>query len=487
MQVFDKNINSCIYIPFMEDPNNTSSIIIPEILVPAADTLQYLRESDIEHLVNGASDNLRRCALGIAHTGQSTDNTEKLFQMHPNFGIEITKVRKGISFLLRNVPRSCFIEREEQLVCKRNVMEFLSSVVRDLLFSTIAIGEKQESGQEITDAIFYILKNADFFKGKMRQNGKDLERRRVFAWGGHSINNNEYDYSKSVGTQLAYQFLEIITGGGPGVMRGTPSGALAGYQAECVDFARQFGFNCPSIITSEPPNNIINSLITLPDIEKRLEAFIRGSLGGVVFPGGPGTAEEILTMVSILLHPKNNSAQCPLVFTAPEKSKSYFLAIDNFLKKIFGDALTDRSHPLYEIVIDDPELAAQTLAKKCKITTDVRAALQIDTNDWNSSLHVPEEIQIPFEPTHEGVAKLNLNRDQNPHILAAELRRLFSAIVYGNVSDKGIKMIRDKGPFQIAGDKEIIDELDKLLRIFVAEGRMKIEGEYNPCYQLHTA
>jgi pyrimidine/purine-5'-nucleotide nucleosidase len=471
----------------MQNSNNTSSIIIPEIQVPAADYLQYLRESEISHLVNGASDDLRRCALGIAHTGQSTDDTEKLFEMYPNFGIEITRVRQGVSFILKNVPKPCFIEREGQLECKENIRQHLSAVVRDLLYSTITIGEKQKPGEEITDAIFYILKNAGFFSGKMRQNGKELDRRRVFAWGGHSINNNEYDYSKNVGTQLAYQFLEIITGGGPGIMRGAPSGALAGYQAEYVDFTRQFGFNCPSIITSEPPNNIINSLITLPDIEKRLEAFIRGSLGGIVFPGGPGTAEEILTMISILLHPKNSSTQCPLVFTAPEESKSYFVAIDNFLKKVFGDSLTDKSNPMYEIIIGNPELAAQTLAKQCKITTDVRAALQKDTIDWDSSMHVPSEIQEPFEPTHENVAKLNLSRDQDLHILAAELRKLFSAIVYGNVSDKGIAMIREKGPFQITGYKEIIDELDTLLRIFVSEGRMKIEGEYNPCYELHAA
>ena len=121
----------------MQNSNNTSSIIIPEIQVPAADYLQYLRESEISHLVNGASDDLRRCALGIAHTGQSTDDTEKLFEMYPNFGIEITRVRQGVSFILKNVPKPCFIEREGQLECKENIRQHLSAVVRDLLYSTI--------------------------------------------------------------------------------------------------------------------------------------------------------------------------------------------------------------------------------------------------------------------------------------------------------------------------------------------------------------
>ena len=32
----------------------------------------------------------------------------------------------------------------------------------------------------------------------------------------------------------------------------------------------------------------------MPDIEKRLEAFVRTAHGIVIFPGGVGTAEEIL-------------------------------------------------------------------------------------------------------------------------------------------------------------------------------------------------
>ena len=43
----------------------------------------------------------------------------------------------------------------------------------------------------------------------------------------------------------------------------------------------------------------------MPDIEKRLEAFVRLGHGIVVFPGGVGTAEEILYLLGILLHPDN--------------------------------------------------------------------------------------------------------------------------------------------------------------------------------------
>ena len=58
-------------------------------------------------------------------------------------------------------------------------------------------------------------------------------------------------------------------------------------------------------------------LVILPDIEKRLEAFVRFGHGFVVFPGGAGTAEEILYLLGILLNPANGDMPFHLVFTGP--------------------------------------------------------------------------------------------------------------------------------------------------------------------------
>ena len=43
----------------------------------------------------------------------------------------------------------------------------------------------------------------------------------------------------------------------------------------------------------------------MPDIEKRLEAFVRMGHGFVLFPGGVGSAEELLYILGILMHPAN--------------------------------------------------------------------------------------------------------------------------------------------------------------------------------------
>ena len=68
----------------------------------------------------------------------------------------------------------------------------------------------------------------------------------------------------------------------------------------------------------------------MPDIEKRLEAFVRMAQGVIVFPGGVGTTEEILYLLGILLHPKTAAFPFPLVFTSNKAGEAYFEVIDNF-------------------------------------------------------------------------------------------------------------------------------------------------------------
>lgn len=80
-----------------------------------------------------------------------------------------------------------------------------------------------------------------------------------------------------------------------------------------------------------------------------------------------------------------------------------------------------------------------------------------------------------------------ISRDQPLHLLAADLRRVFSAIVAGNVKDDGIRRIEQYGPFKICGETELMQALDALLHSFVEQSRMKVPGTtYTPCYYLHN-
>ncbi|MFN7213089.1 MAG: pyrimidine/purine nucleotide monophosphate nucleosidase domain-containing protein, partial [Lysobacteraceae bacterium] len=44
--------------------------------------------------------------------------------------------------------------------------------------------------------------------------------------------------------------------------------------------------------------------------------------------------------------------------------------------------------------------------------------------------------------------------------------------------------IEEHGPFEIRGDAGIMASLDALLRAFVEQRRMKMSGEYKPCYRV---
>jgi len=236
----------------------------------------------------------------------------------------------------------------------------------------------------------------------------------------------------------------------------------------------------PGIIAAESPNPIVNDLVIMPDIEKRLEAFVRTGHGIVVFPGGAGTAEEILYVLGILLNPENAGIPFPLILTGPASAADYFKNIDEFIGLTLGKEAQRR----YKIIINDPAKVAREIKAGIE---DVRL-FRRETSDayfYNWLLKVEHEFQKPFEPTHENMASLALNKDQESHFLAANLRRAFSGIVAGNVKDEGIRAIEEHGLFEIRGDKAIMQSLDSLLGSFVEQHRMKLPGtKYTPCYKV---
>jgi predicted Rossmann-fold nucleotide-binding protein len=262
-------------------------------------------------------------------------------------------------------------------------------------------------------------------------------------------------------------------------MKGPMKGATIGHAKQRIRDGRYIGMTEPGIIAAEPPNPIVNQLVIMPDIEKRLEAFVRTAHAILVFPGGAGTAEEILYLLGILLDPANAEQPLPVIFTGPPAAAEYFGQIDRFIAATLGEKARTR----YKIVIGDPAEAAREVARGVDSVRDYRRA-KSDSYNFNWLLKIPPDFQRPFDPTHEAMARLELRRDRDPHLLAADLRRAFSGIVAGNVKEQGVQAIEARGPFELHGDKQIMSLLDELLSGFVAQKRMKLAGEYRPCYRL---
>ncbi len=439
--------------------------------------LEILTKSEISKLLDNSNSGLytlfRNCALAVLNSGNTMDDGKALLELYNTFDIRLLQSERGIKLDLAGAPSRAFVDGE----IIRGINEHLFAVLRDVIYVN---HEVYESGNfdlsestDVTDAVFHILRNANMLRPIVNP-------RLVVCWGGHSISREEYDYSKYVGYEMGLRELDICTGCGPGAMKGPMKGAAVGHAKQRNTNGRYLGMTEPGIIAAESPNPIVNELVIMPDIEKRLEAFVRAGHGITVFPGGVGTAEEILYILGILLHPNNRDIPFPLVFTGPASAAAYFEQIDRFIGKALGEEAQSR----YQIIIDDPEKVAIMLRDGIAEVREYRKN-NGDAYYFNWSLSIDEEFQRPFHPNHENMRNLNLHKDQEHHLLAANLRRAFSGIVAGNVKDEGIRAIEEHGLFEIRGDADLMEDMDKLLHSFVEQSRMKLPGTtYIPCYKI---
>ncbi len=439
--------------------------------------LDILSQGEVNKLLDTSQGGLyhlfRNCSLAVLNCGNDTDDIRQLLQDFSDFDIQVLQEERGLRLELTNAPAAAFVDGR----MIRGIKELLFAVLRDIIYVSNEITSNPDfnpgTSRGATDAVFHILRNAGVLKAHTPPNT-------VVCWGGHSIHRHEYVYTKQVGYELGLRGMDICTGCGPGAMKGPMKGATIGHSKQRIKTGRYIGLTEPGIIGAEAPNPIVNELVILPDIEKRLEAFVRIAHGIIVFPGGAGTMEEILYLLGILLHPENKNLPLPLVFTGPESARNYFERIDKFIAETLGPEAQSR----YEIIIDNPVAVSETLQRGLRSVRKFRKARR-DAYFFSWMLKMYGEFQQPFAPTHENVAKLKITRDQPGYRLAADLRRAFSCIVAGNFKEDGLRAVEDQGKFQITGNPDLMASMDELLQSFVDEGRMKLPGQaYEPCYEI---
>ncbi|MBW7981403.1 nucleotide 5'-monophosphate nucleosidase PpnN [Enterobacillus tribolii] len=443
-------------------------------------SMDLLSQLEVDMLKRTASSDLyrlfRNCSLAVLNSGSLTDNSTELLSRFESFDINVLRRERGVKLELVNPPEDAFVDG----TIIRSLQANLFAVLRDILFVNGQLVHAErfqqlnlENSIHITNLVFSILRNA-------RALHVGEEPNMVVCWGGHSISEKEYWYARQVGNQLGLRELNICTGCGPGVMEAPMKGAAVGHAQQRYKDGRFIGLTEPSIIAAEPPNPLVNELIIMPDIEKRLEAFVRLGHGIIIFPGGVGTAEELLYLLGILMNPENDDQVLPLILTGPKESEDYFRVLDEFILNTLGE--TARKH--YSIIIDNPaEVARQMKRAMPKVKENRRQSGDFYSFNW--SLKIESDLQLPFEPTHENMENLNLHPNQPPEQLAAALRRAFSGIVAGNVKEVGISAIEKYGPYKLHGDSNMMKHMDRLLQGFVEQHRMKLPGTaYEPCYEI---
>ena len=440
-------------------------------------SLEVLSQLEVDQLRSSGEGGLykliRRCMLAVLNSGNQTDDARALLERYKDFSIGFIQQDRGLKLSLQGAPGEAFVDGK----MIRGIRELLFAVLRDIVYTRNEVVDRGrfdlKAGDGITDAVFHIVRNAGLLQLPADVN-------LAVCWGGHAISRAEYDYTKMVGYELGLRGLNMCTGCGPGAMKGPMKGATIGHAKQRIRKGRYVGITEPGIIAAESPNPIVNSLVIMPDMEKRLEAFVRVGHGVVIFPGGVGTAEEVLYLLGVLLHPENRNQPMPMIMTGPASAEPYFRQIDEFVAATLGNEVQQR----YKIIIDDPRAVARAMCAGLNDVQDFRTQ-HGDAYYFNWRLVIDKEFQRPFAATHAAMSTLEINKELPKHILAANLRRAFSGIVSGNVREDTAALIDEQGLFEINGSASIMGLLDKLLAAFVAQKRMKISGnDYSPCYRV---
>ncbi|MEO8316463.1 MAG: pyrimidine/purine nucleosidase domain-containing protein, partial [Pseudomonadota bacterium] len=185
-----------------------------------------LSQSEIDVLLNSGQGGIhplfRRCALAILNSGSDNDNAKELFERYRDFDVTVVRHPWGIRLEIKNAPAGAFVDG--QMIT--GIKEHLFAVLRDVVY----IAHEIEKGgrfdlansTDITNAVFHALRNARVLDRRIKPN-------LVVCWGGHSISEVEYKYTKKVGYELGLRGLDVCTGCGPGAMKGPMKGATIGH------------------------------------------------------------------------------------------------------------------------------------------------------------------------------------------------------------------------------------------------------------------
>ncbi|MEO6486657.1 MAG: LOG family protein [Thermoanaerobaculia bacterium] len=125
-----------------------------------------------------------------------------------------------------------------------------------------------------------------------------VEHYRVSIFGSSRIRRGDpiYEEVKKLSSSLARMGIDIVTGGGPGLMEAANSGAIEG---QIESRSRSFGLAI-HLPTEEQANPFVDKVFRHRTFFSRLHHFVRLSSAFIVFPGGIGTALELFMVWQLL-------------------------------------------------------------------------------------------------------------------------------------------------------------------------------------------
>ena len=126
-----------------------------------------------------------------------------------------------------------------------------------------------------------------------------VEHYRVSIFGSSRIRKGDpiYEEVKTLSAELAKMGVDIVTGGGPGLMEAANSGAREGRGETGKAFSLGLAIHLPN---EEAANPFVDKVFRHRTFFSRLHHFIRLSSAFIVMPGGIGTALELFMVWQLL-------------------------------------------------------------------------------------------------------------------------------------------------------------------------------------------
>jgi uncharacterized protein (TIGR00730 family) len=160
----------------------------------------------------------------------------------------------------------------------------------------------------------------------------------------------QYELARAVARELSQSGMDIITGGGPGIMEAANRGAKEGG-------SRSIGLNI-ELPFEQHENRYLDIEMTCHYFFTRKLFFVRYAVGFVVFPGGFGTLDELFE--ALTLSQTGRSRHFPVVLVG---SDYWSGLIDWMRERMLGEGKVDpHDLKLLEVVDDPHEVVARVFA-----------------------------------------------------------------------------------------------------------------------------
>ncbi|MET0267184.1 MAG: pyrimidine/purine nucleosidase domain-containing protein, partial [Duganella sp.] len=154
-----------------------------DTLISPEGQLEVLSKAEVNKLLDTGQGGLynvfRNCALAVLNCGSTIDDGKELLERFESFSISIVQRERGIKLDIKGAPASAFVDGK----MIKGIHEQLFAVLRDIVFVSNEVTHSDKFDlsrtEDVTDAVFHILRNAGVLKPMLNPN-------LVVCWGGHS-------------------------------------------------------------------------------------------------------------------------------------------------------------------------------------------------------------------------------------------------------------------------------------------------------------